>query len=80
VVHRIHTDPLAAVWVGFDNNQPIGLSGRRPRPDLTNFMKRALAGRKDRTSVRRTTSHVDIDKDARQARAAGLSGGHSEAF
>jgi membrane carboxypeptidase/penicillin-binding protein len=37
---------LTAVWVGFDNNQPIGLSGSQAAlPMWTTFMKRALAGR-----------------------------------
>jgi penicillin-binding protein 1B len=37
---------LTAVWVGFDNNQPIGLSGSQAAlPMWTAFMKRALAGR-----------------------------------
>jgi len=39
---------LTAVWVGFDNNQPIGLSGSQAAlPIWTAFMKRALAGHKD---------------------------------
>jgi len=38
---------LAAVWVGFDNNQPIGLSGSQAAlPIWTQFMRRALAGRR----------------------------------
>ncbi|MCC7008326.1 MAG: PBP1A family penicillin-binding protein [Acidobacteria bacterium] len=37
---------LTAVWVGFDNNQPIGLGGAQAAlPIWTAFMKRALAGR-----------------------------------
>jgi penicillin-binding protein 1B len=37
---------LTVVWVGFDNNQPIGLSGSQAAlPIWTSFMKRALAGR-----------------------------------
>ena len=36
---------LTAVWVGFDDNQPVGLSGARAAlPIWTDFMKRALAG------------------------------------
>lgn len=36
---------LTVVWVGFDNNQPIGLSGAQAAlPIWTSFMKRALAG------------------------------------
>ena len=34
------------VWVGFDDNQPLGLSGAQAAlPIWTAFMKRALAGR-----------------------------------
>jgi len=34
------------VWVGFDDNQPVGLSGAKAAlPIWTQFMKAALAGR-----------------------------------
>jgi penicillin-binding protein 1B len=37
---------LVVVWVGFDDNQPLGLSGARAAlPIWTQFMNRALAGR-----------------------------------
>jgi penicillin-binding protein 1B len=37
---------LTVVWVGFDDNQPVGLSGARAAlPIWTQFMKTALAGR-----------------------------------
>lgn len=37
---------LTVVWVGFDDNQPIGLGGAQAAlPIWTAFMKRALAGR-----------------------------------
>jgi penicillin-binding protein 1B len=37
---------LTVVWVGFDDNQPVGLSGARAAlPIWTQFMKAALAGR-----------------------------------
>jgi penicillin-binding protein 1B len=36
---------LAVVWVGFDDNQPVGLSGAQAAlPIWTQFMSRALAG------------------------------------
>jgi len=36
---------LTVVWVGFDDNQPVGLSGAQAAlPIWTEFMKRALAG------------------------------------
>jgi penicillin-binding protein 1B len=38
-------DLLTVVWVGFDDNQPVGLSGARAAlPIWTQFMKAALAG------------------------------------
>ena len=37
---------LTVVWVGFDDNQPLGLSGGRVAlPIWTDFMKQALAGK-----------------------------------
>jgi penicillin-binding protein 1B len=37
---------LTVVWVGFDDNQPVGLSGSQAAlPIWTQFMSRALAGR-----------------------------------
>ena len=37
---------LTVVWVGFDDNQPVGLSGARAAlPIWTQFMKNALTGR-----------------------------------
>nr|PZN87025.1 MAG: penicillin-binding protein 1A [Acidobacteriota bacterium] len=39
---------LTVVWVGFDDNQPLGLSGAQAAlPVWTAFMRRALAGRPD---------------------------------
>ncbi len=39
---------LAVVWVGFDDNHPIGLGGAQAAlPIWTAFMKKALAGRPD---------------------------------
>ena len=38
-------DLLTVVWVGFDDNQPVGLSGSQAAlPIWTDFMTRALAG------------------------------------
>ena len=56
---------LTIVWVGFDNNQPLGLSGAQAAlPVWTAFTRRALAGR---PSVPFETpsgvSFVEIDKD-----------------
>ena len=39
-------DLLTVVWVGFDDNQPVGLSGAQAAlPIWTQFMLRALGGR-----------------------------------
>jgi penicillin-binding protein 1B len=56
---------LTVVWVGFDDNQPLGLSGSQAAlPIWTQFMTRALAGR---ASVPFDTpdgiSFVDIDPE-----------------
>jgi len=73
---------LTVVWVGFDDNQPVGLSGARAAlPIWTQFMRTALAGR---TSVPFTVpggiTFADID-----AETGKLAGPHcpkiiSEAF
>ena len=48
---------LTVVWVGFDDNQPIGLSGSQAAlPIWTAFMKRALAGH-DRRRLRGPRRH-----------------------
>jgi penicillin-binding protein 1B len=75
-------DLLAAVWVGFDNNQPIGLSGSQAAlPIWTNFMKRALAGRKDsHFSPPDDIVFVDIDKDTGKLARPGCPKVISEAF
>lgn len=57
-------DLLTAVWVGFDNNNPIGLTGSQAAlPIWTSFMKRATAGRADKGfPVPDGLVFVDIDK------------------
>ena len=54
---------LTVVWVGFDDNQPVGLSGSQAAlPIWTEFMTRALAGRPgDEFDVPEGISFVDID-------------------
>lgn len=56
---------LTVVWVGFDNNQPIGLSGAQAAlPIWTTFMRRALAGRPSVAfEAPPGVSFVEIDKD-----------------
>ena len=59
---------LTAVWVGFDDNQPIGLSGSQAAlPMWTTFMKRALAGRPNiRFEPPEGVEFVAIDADTGQ--------------
>lgn len=56
---------LAVVWVGFDDNQPLGLSGTSAAlPIWTNFMMRALTGHQNQTfTTPPGVSFVDIDRD-----------------
>jgi penicillin-binding protein 1B len=59
---------LTVVWVGFDNNQPIGLSGAQAAlPVWMSFTKRALAARPDMpfTAPEGLVS-AEIDKDTGQ--------------
>ena len=55
---------LTAVWVGFDNNQPIGLSGSQAAlPIWTAFMKRALAAHPNKSfEVPSGVVFAEIDK------------------
>jgi penicillin-binding protein 1B len=56
---------LTVVWVGLDDNQPIGLSGSQAAlPIWTQFMSRALAGHSSQPfDVPDGIVFVDIDKD-----------------
>jgi penicillin-binding protein 1B len=56
---------LTVVWVGFDDNQPVGLSGAQAAlPIWTAFMTRALAGHSSLPfDVPEGISFVDIDPD-----------------
>ena len=58
-------DLLTVVWVGFDDNQPIGLTGSQAAlPIWTNFMIRALAGHADQGfEVPEGVVFVDVDRD-----------------
>ncbi|HYN06029.1 MAG TPA: PBP1A family penicillin-binding protein [Vicinamibacterales bacterium] len=57
---------LTAVWVGFDDNQPIGLSGSQAAlPIWTGFMRRALAGRPNKSfAAPPGVMFVDIDRSS----------------
>jgi penicillin-binding protein 1B len=56
---------LTVVWVGFDNNQPLGLSGSQAAlPIWTDFMKAATAGRGSHEfEVPDGITFVEIDRD-----------------
>ena len=56
---------LTVVWVGLDNNQPLGLSGSQAAlPIWTSFMKNALAGRQSSDfEMPEGVSFVEIDRD-----------------
>ncbi len=58
-------DLLTVVWVGLDDNQPLGLSGAQAAlPIWTSFMKNALAGRSASTfEPPPGVSFVEIDRD-----------------
>jgi membrane carboxypeptidase/penicillin-binding protein len=53
------------VWVGLDENQPLGLSGAQAAlPIWISFMTRALAGHGDTAfEVPQNVTFVDIDRD-----------------
>jgi membrane carboxypeptidase/penicillin-binding protein len=56
---------LTVVWVGLDNNQPLGLSGSQAAlPMWTSFMTKALAGRPNTGfAAPAGVSFVEIDRD-----------------
>jgi len=76
-------DLLCVVWVGFDDNTPIGYSGARVAlPIWVEFMKGALSGLKAR-SFQVPEEHVvfmDVDRDTGQPPSPSTSRVLSEAF
>ena len=56
---------LTVVWVGLDNNQPLGLSGSQAAlPIWTQFMKNAVSGRASSSfDAPEGISFVEIDRD-----------------
>jgi membrane carboxypeptidase/penicillin-binding protein len=59
---------LTVVWVGLDDNQPLGLSGSRAAlPIWTTFMSRALAGRANAEfATPDGVAFIDLDPDTGQ--------------
>ncbi len=66
---------LTVVWVGLDDNQPVGLSGTQAAlPIWTTFMMRALAGRPSIPFAEpEGISFADIDRDTGKLATAELS-------
>jgi penicillin-binding protein 1B len=73
---------LTVVWVGLDDNQPLGLSGTQAAlPIWTTFMARALAGHANAAfDVPDGISFVDIDRDTGKLAAPGCPRIFREAF
>jgi penicillin-binding protein 1B len=75
-------DLLAAVWVGFDDNQPVGLSGSQAAvPIWTRFMMAALSGRSNRSfAAPPGIVFVTIDRDTGRLAQPGCPRVAAEAF
>lgn len=73
---------LTAVWVGFDDNQPLGLSGARAAlPIWAQFMRRALAGHtSEGFEVPAGITFVDIDPETGRLASSDCPKVISEAF
>jgi len=73
---------LAVVWVGFDDNQPVGLSGSQAAvPIWTRFMMAALSGRPNRNFTPPSgVVFVTIDRDTGKLAQPGCPRISSEAF
>jgi penicillin-binding protein 1B len=73
---------LTVVWVGMDDNQPVGLSGTQAAlPIWTTFMTRALAGHANLTfNPPDGITFVDIDRDTGKVAAPGCPRVFKEAF
>lgn len=75
-------DLLTVVWVGLDDNRPLGLSGTQAAlPIWTAFMKRAVAGRRSPAfEVPDGIVFADIDRDTGYLAAPGCPRVFREAF
>jgi penicillin-binding protein 1B len=75
-------DLLTAVWVGLDDNQPLGLSGAQvAAPIWAQFMARALQGEPDtRFKEPEGITWVDIDRDTGKLAEPGCPRVFHEAF
>src|SRR4030095_14160312 len=73
---------LTVVWVGFDDNQPVGLSGARAAlPIRTQVMKDALAGHTSTScAAPEGITFVEIDPETGKLAAPGCPKRFNEAF
>ena len=73
---------MTVVWVGMDDNQPVGLSGTQAAlPIWTSFMTRALAGHVSLPfEAPEGITFVDIDRDTGKVAAPGCPRVFKEAF
>jgi penicillin-binding protein 1B len=73
---------LTVVWVGFDDNQPVGLSGAQAAlPIWTQFMKTALAGRPSVPfDVPEGITFVNIDSESGKLATPACPKTYAEAF
>jgi penicillin-binding protein 1B len=73
---------LAVVWVGYDDNQPLSLSGSQAAlPIWTDFMKKALAGHPNRTiPTPDGITYAEIDRDTGKLATPGCPRTYNEAF
>lgn len=75
-------DLLTVVWVGFDDNQPLGLTGSTAAlPIWTDFMKAALAGRPSAEfEVPEGITFVNIDHETGKLATPNCPGVFNESF
>ena len=73
---------LTVVWVGFDNNQPLALTGTQAAlPIWTEFMKRALAGRPNTPfPAPEGVTFAEIDRDTGKLALPACPRTYSESF
>ena len=73
---------LTVVWVGLDDNRPLGLSGTQAAlPIWTSFMTRALSGRGNVPfNVPEGVNFIDIDRDTGRVAGPGCPRVFREAF
>ena len=75
-------DLLTVVWVGYDDNQPLSLSGSQAAlPIWTDFMKKAMAGRPNATMPAPSgITYAEIDRETGKLANPGCPHQFAEAF